>query len=172
MATSNATLFERVVDKDMFEKVFKGVRTSLFAMPESFQKFAEGGAPDELQAKIRSEARDMMRKMRLAPVEAEEGEDAEEVKVERVVKQLKSKLFEDEFEQVFKGGPAHPDSLVLPTAKSAVRIVDPPVVNKGRVHTQIGKKSGNSSRDQLDLMASYDSSGSDDLKPQPGEAQG
>ena len=80
MATNNPTLLERVIDKDIFEKVFKGVRTQLAGGPSPFEVkrlAAEGEVAElELQGKIREVARQLMKQMRFT----EEDEDDEEIK--------------------------------------------------------------------------------------------
>ena len=80
MATNNPTLLERVIDKDIFEKVFKGVRTQLVggASPFEVKRLAAEGevAELELQGKIREVARQLMKQMRFT----EDDEDDEEIK--------------------------------------------------------------------------------------------
>jgi hypothetical protein len=80
VATNNPTLLERVIDKDIFEKVFKGVRTQLVggASPFEVKRLAAEGevAELELQGKIREVARQLMKQMRFT----EDDEDDEEIK--------------------------------------------------------------------------------------------
>jgi hypothetical protein len=80
VATNNPTLLERVIDKDIFEKVFKGVRAQLAggASPFEVKRLAAEGevAELELQGKIREVARQLMKQMRFT----EDDEDDEEIK--------------------------------------------------------------------------------------------
>ena len=74
MATNNPTLLERVIDKEVFEKVYKGVRTQLSAF-EVRRLAGEGEVAElELQGRIREVARQMMKQMRFTE-EDDEGEE-------------------------------------------------------------------------------------------------
>ena len=70
--SNNNTLFERVIDKEIFEKVFKGVRNQLFKeLPHEdgvdMKKVIENGQKEiELQGKIREIGRKLMKEMRLS----------------------------------------------------------------------------------------------------------
>ena len=79
MATNNPTLLERVIDKDIFEKVYKGVRTQLVggASPFEVKRLAAEGelAELELQGKIREMARQLMRQMRFTEDDLDDGEE-------------------------------------------------------------------------------------------------
>ena len=76
VATNNPTLLERVLDKEVFEKVYKGVRTQLGGAFEVRRLAAGEGevAEVELQGRIREVARQMMRQMRFTE-EDDEGEE-------------------------------------------------------------------------------------------------
>lgn len=66
--TSNPTLFERVIDKEVFERVYKGVRQGLgegFKVERLVGPEA-GVAEIELQAKIREISRKMMKQLNFA----------------------------------------------------------------------------------------------------------
>ena len=74
VATNNPTLLERVIDKEVFEKVYKGVRTQLSAF-EVRRLAGEGEVAElELQGRIREVARQMMKQMRFTE-EDDEGEE-------------------------------------------------------------------------------------------------
>lgn len=121
MATNNPTLLERVIDKEIFEKVYKGVRTQLVGGASPFEVkrlVAEGEVAElELQGKIRDIARQLMKQMRFT----EDDEDDEEIKndtsyvmqIRKQVKDLKDKLFQDEFDQVFKSS-GGPEPIIIP----------------------------------------------------------
>ena len=82
VATNNPTLLERVIDKDIFEKVYKGVRGQLVGGAQGFEVrrlVGEGEAAEvELQGRIREVARQMMKQMRFT--EEDDEEDDEEIK--------------------------------------------------------------------------------------------
>jgi hypothetical protein len=60
--TNNPTLLERVIDKDVFEKVYKGVRTQLVGTYDVSLLAKPGDEAElDLQAKIRDLSRKLMR---------------------------------------------------------------------------------------------------------------
>jgi hypothetical protein len=81
VATNNPTLLERVIDKDIFEKVYKGVRGQLVGGAQGLEVrrlVGEGEVAEvELQGRIREVARQMMKQMRFTE---DDHEDDEEIK--------------------------------------------------------------------------------------------
>jgi len=64
--TSNPTLFERVVDKEIFDRVYKGVRQSLDFKVDRLIGPDAAAAEADLQARIRDISRTLMKQLNFA----------------------------------------------------------------------------------------------------------
>ena len=77
--SNNVSLFERVIDKEIFDKVFKGVRTALIPQPANLQfdvskllGSSKEQSETELSERIRDLSQNILKQMNLIADEDEE----------------------------------------------------------------------------------------------------